>query len=141
MRTDAASCAHTPPAGVRWRRPNYPAQLFPELRAQPRDLPVTSLVENKMNSTREMLFENATDFFSLEGSVWMRLSPTAAVEICMTAATHGRIVARIEGGIWHSPGFEARLDCTWDGAYPPISENELTNQGKMPPSFREFEVR
>lgn len=40
----------------------------------------------------------------------------------MTAAQHGKIVARIEGGIWHSPGFEARIDCIWDGAEPPISE-------------------
>ncbi|AEV61870.1 colicin immunity protein [Pseudomonas ogarae] len=76
-----------------------------------------------MNSPRDMVFESATDFFSLEGSVWMRLSPTAAVEVCMTAAAHGRVVARIEGGIWHSPGFEARLDCIWDGADLPISES------------------
>ncbi len=77
-----------------------------------------------MNSPRDILFENAADFFSHEGSVWMRLSPTAAVEVCMAAAAHGRIVARIEGGICHSPGFEARLDCIWDGADPPISESD-----------------
>ena len=30
------------------------------------------------------------------------------------------VVARIEGGIWHFPGFEARLDCIWDGVDPPV---------------------
>jgi hypothetical protein len=24
------------------------------------------------------------------------------------------IVSRVEAGIWHSPGFEMRLDCIWD---------------------------
>lgn len=77
-----------------------------------------------MNSPRDVLFENAIDFFSRDGSVWMRLSPTAAVEVCMAAAAQGKVVARIEGGIWHAPGFEARHDCIWDGADPPISESD-----------------
>lgn len=23
-------------------------------------------------------------------------------------------ILKIEGGIWHNPGFEARIDCIWD---------------------------
>ncbi|MYM90340.1 colicin immunity protein [Rugamonas sp. FT82W] len=75
-----------------------------------------------MNTPRDVLFESAADFYLLEGSVWMRLSPTAAVEVCLSAAKNGKVVARIEGGIWHAPGFEARHDCIWDGLDPPISE-------------------
>ncbi|WP_244321901.1 hypothetical protein [Burkholderia reimsis] len=30
------------------------------------------------------------------------------------------VIVRIEGGIWNFPGFEARLDCIWDGVDPPI---------------------
>lgn len=75
-----------------------------------------------MDKDRGRLFDNPADFFSLDGSVWMRLSPTAAVEVCMTAASKGIIVARVEGGVWHPPAFESRLDCIWDGADPPISE-------------------
>jgi Colicin-E5 Imm protein len=50
----------------------------------------------------------------------MKLTTEAAIAVCEQAANHGLLVARIEGGIWHSPGFEARVDCIWDGADPPI---------------------
>lgn len=52
----------------------------------------------------------------------MRLSIDAAIAVCERAAQHGLVIARVEGGIWHSPGFEARLDCICDGFDPPVSE-------------------
>lgn len=76
-----------------------------------------------MNSPYKVLFDSAADFYLNDGSVWMPLSPRAAVEVCLTAAASGRLIARIEGGIWHDPGFEARLDCIWDGADPPLPES------------------
>lgn len=51
----------------------------------------------------------------------MKFSREAAVSLCRMAAASGCVVARIEGGVWHDPGFEARLDSIWDGAEPPIS--------------------
>jgi hypothetical protein len=63
----------------------------------------------------------AEDFFALEGSVAMKLTPAAAIDVCRIAAQRGLVIARIEGGIWHSPGFESRLDCIWDGADPPLT--------------------
>jgi hypothetical protein len=71
---------------------------------------------------RDILFENENEFFSLNGSAWMRLSPTAAIKVCQASAENGKVVARIEGGIWHFPGFEARHDCIWDGLDPPLSK-------------------
>jgi len=50
----------------------------------------------------------------------MRLSAVAAIDVCRAAASRGFVIARVEGGVWHFPGFEARLDCIWDGADPPI---------------------
>lgn len=50
----------------------------------------------------------------------MKLSADAAIAVCERAVQHGLVGARIEGGIWHSPGFEARLDCIWDGVDPPV---------------------
>lgn len=50
----------------------------------------------------------------------MKLSTEAAISVCADAAQHGFVVCRVEGGIWHNPGFEARIDCIWDGAEPPI---------------------
>jgi hypothetical protein len=73
-----------------------------------------------MRGERNKLYDAAGDFFDLDGSVAMVLTPSAAVDVCLQAAGRGLIVARIEGGIWHHPGFEARIDCIWDGADPPI---------------------
>jgi len=36
------------------------------------------------------------------------------------ASARGSVVARVEGGLWHNPGFEARTDFIWDGADPPV---------------------
>jgi len=52
----------------------------------------------------------------------MKLSADAAIAVCERAGQHGLIIARIEGGIWHFPGFEARLDCIWDGVDPPVDD-------------------
>ncbi|MFV0456879.1 MAG: colicin immunity protein [Pseudomonas sp.] len=65
-------------------------------------------------------YEFSDDFFSLDGSVVMKLSADAAAEVCERASQHGLVIARIEGGIWHFPGFEARLDCIWDGVELPV---------------------
>lgn len=51
----------------------------------------------------------------------MKLDVHAAIQVCEQAAEHGLVISRIEGGIWHFPGFEARLDCIWDGLDPPVS--------------------
>lgn len=44
----------------------------------------------------------------------MKLTPEAAIAVCSRCIENGYIVSRIEGGIWHDPGFEMRLDCIWD---------------------------
>ncbi|WP_116135739.1 colicin immunity protein [Trinickia diaoshuihuensis] len=65
-------------------------------------------------------YDSPSDFFALGGSVVMKLSTDAAIGVCEQAAQRGLVIARIEGGIWHFPGFEARLDCIWDGVEPPL---------------------
>jgi hypothetical protein len=70
---------------------------------------------------RVKLYEAAEDFYELEGNIVMILTPSAAAEVCLMAAEQDLVVFRVEGGFWHAPGFEARLDCIWDGADPPIS--------------------
>jgi hypothetical protein len=65
-------------------------------------------------------YDSSDDFFSLGGSVVMKLSVDAAIAVCERATQRGLVIARIEGGIWHFPGFEARLDCIWDGVEPPV---------------------
>lgn len=71
---------------------------------------------------RSRLYKSPDDFFGLDGSVVMRLSPEAAIGVCERAASEGVVVSRIEGGIWLNPGFESRLDCIWDGADPPLTQ-------------------
>lgn len=69
---------------------------------------------------RSKRYTDPEEFFALHGSVVMKLSPEAAIAVCEQAAHRGLLVARIEGGIWHNPKFEARIDCIWDGADPPL---------------------
>jgi Colicin-E5 Imm protein len=73
-----------------------------------------------MKGDQTKLYEEERDFYELEGNIVMKLVPGAAIAVCQSAARHGLVIARIEGGIWHNPGFEARYDCIWDGADPPI---------------------
>ena len=74
-----------------------------------------------MEFERNRLYNTAECFFNANGSGVMKLSPEAAIEVCLSASTRGFVVARIEGGLWHAPGFEARADCIWDGADPPVN--------------------
>lgn len=75
----------------------------------------------KINPSRR--YDSPEDFFYLGGSVVMKLSADCAIAICEQAAGRGFVVSRIEGGIWHAPGFEARLDCIWDGVDPPTDRS------------------
>lgn len=75
-----------------------------------------------MNIDLQQRYDSSDDFFSLGGSVVMKVSANAAVAICERAAQRGLVIARVEGGIWHAPGFEARLDCIWDGVDPPVDQ-------------------
>jgi len=59
------------------------------------------------------------DFFNLDGSAKMKLTRDAAIATCEYASEIGFFVWRIEGGVWHNPGFEARVDSIWDGGFDP----------------------
>jgi hypothetical protein len=89
---------------------------------------------------RRGFYESAEDFFRLGGSVVMKLSPTAAIEVCNKAADRGFLVARIEGGIWSAPQFEARLDCIWDGADPPIDKDGARRNNEIAAQFIKDEM-
>jgi Colicin-E5 Imm protein len=69
-------------------------------------------------------YDSADDFFSLGGNILMKLSREAAIAVCSKAASQNLLITRIEGGIWHSPGFEARVDCIWDGLDPPVTPKQ-----------------
>jgi hypothetical protein len=90
-----------------------------------------------MRGDRNRLYTDENDFYELDGSVAMKLSPLAALNVCRSAANHGLVVARIEGGIWHYPGFEARYDCIWDGADPPLSTEAATVNNNAAAEFVE----
>jgi len=72
---------------------------------------------------RSRLYETSQDFFEMHGSALMTLTVDAAIRVCLQAAQHGLVVVRVEGGTWHAPGFEARVDCIWDGAEPPVDDS------------------
>jgi len=77
-----------------------------------------------MEFERNRLYDAARHFFEVAERSAMKLSADAAIAVCKEASNHGLVVSRIEGGVWHNPGFEARLDCIWDGVDPPLSAEE-----------------
>ncbi|WP_081085137.1 colicin immunity protein [Burkholderia territorii] len=76
-------------------------------------------------------YDSADDFFSLDGRVVMRLSTDAAISVCERALEHGMLVSRVEGGIWHSSVFEARLDCIWDAKIDPPVNRSVAEQSNL----------
>jgi hypothetical protein len=90
-----------------------------------------------MNIDKSKIYTDMNDFFLLGGSVAMRLSPDAAVAVCRNAAVNGLVVARVEGGIWHFPGFESRLDCIWDGIDPPADYDHAEKNNQQAAAFIE----
>lgn len=61
-----------------------------------------------------ILYDRPLDFFELGGSGTIQMSRECARQVCLLAQAHRQVVLCIEGGIWHNPGFEARLDAIWD---------------------------
>jgi len=94
-----------------------------------------------MNAARNALCDSAEEFFRLGGSVVMKLSPSAAIGVCSKAVERGLVIARIEGGIWRAPEFEARLDCIWDGADPPIEKEAARRNNQLAVEFIKAEMR
>lgn len=88
-----------------------------------------------MDIDKSLLYESPQAFFDLGGSVTMRLSPRAAMQVCADAARKGLVVARVEGGIWHAPGFESRLDCIWDGQDPPLDQAQASGNNQEAAQF------
>jgi len=84
---------------------------------------------------RSRRYTGPEGFFSLHGSVIMKLSAAAAIAVCEQAAQRGIVVARVEGGIWHNPQFEARIDCIWDGADAPIGRQAAHEKNLMALKF------
>ena len=47
----------------------------------------------------------------------MKLAKPAACEVIATCSKRGIGISIVEGGIWHEPGFEARLDAIWHSEF------------------------
>ncbi|MER2493920.1 colicin immunity protein [Catenovulum sediminis] len=77
---------------------------------------------------RNIRYSNYSDFFDLQGNNVMKLTTEAAKEVCRYSHDKSYIVSRIEGGIWHNPGFEMRLDCIWDRSKELDSSPELASK-------------
>jgi len=90
-----------------------------------------------MKWDRTLLYTKESDFYELEGSVAMKLDARAAADVCRSAAAHGLVVARVEGGIRDDSGFEARYDCIWDGADPPIDVEAAISNNNAAAEFIE----
>lgn len=93
-----------------------------------------------MSVDRSKVYFSADDYFKLGGSSIMKLTSDAAISVCREAKAHGILVVRIEGGIWHNPGFEARIDCIWDSRImPPVNFDAAQASNMLAMDFIECE--
>jgi Colicin-E5 Imm protein len=101
-----------------------------------------------MTIDRQKLYHAGKDFFDHDGNAVMKLSREAAIAVCLDAARQGLLTVRIEGGIWADGTFEARLDAIWDGADPPVAENDASENNRaaanfiqsQPPNYNAFVI-
>lgn len=94
-----------------------------------------------MSVNRQKLYHSATDYFDLDGSVVMRLSRGAAINVCRQAAARGLLIVMIEGGIRRPDNtLEARLDAIWKGADPPIDLDEAEQNNSRAADFISSQV-
>ena len=66
----------------------------------------------------------------MSGAGWMKLTLPAAKSVIQQCTDQLVAVSGIEGGIWHNPGFEARLDAIWKckmGGDPDDQELKFNN--------------
>lgn len=66
------------------------------------------------------VYDDYSDFFHLNGNAVMKLTPSAAIELCSFCTKNNLIVGYIEGGIWKNKLFQARIDCIWGSS---LSDN------------------
>ncbi len=66
------------------------------------------------------LYDNAEDFFVLDGNAVMIMTTEAAIAVCRQAAEREIVVMGIEGGGWRQ-AFVVNPMCIWDGLVPPVS--------------------
>jgi hypothetical protein len=79
---------------------------------------------------RQKLYDRVEDFFDLNGNAGMKLTREAAIRLCLATAAKELVVVKLEGGIWRSGQFEARLDAIWDGLDPPLDQ-ETTEENNL----------
>jgi hypothetical protein len=97
--------------------------------------PLYGVCEAPVKGERNKLYDSAAAFFDLEGSISMKLTPEAALQVCSAAGSRGQAIARVEGGIWHDPGFEARIDCIWDASGPPFPRASAESNNEAAAAF------
>lgn len=81
-----------------------------------------------MSFDRTACYKDPYLFFSLNGNAVMKLEVDAAIQLCDLALDFDCMIARVEGGIWHNPGFESRLDCIWDRSHILDEQPEKANK-------------
>jgi hypothetical protein len=88
-----------------------------------------------MTVNHAKLYETAREFFDCSGNAVMKLTPIAAIDVCREATARQLVVLGIEGGIYNDDGFEARLDCIWDGLGTRIDQAKIAENNQNAEKF------
>jgi len=73
------------------------------------------------------IYDNASEFFDLDGNCIMYLTKLAAIDVCESAAKKELCIYMIEGGYWKEPGFQSNLGAIWS-CEEQVIDIEDTNQ-------------
>ncbi len=81
---------------------------------------------------KSKLYSSASEFFSLNGNATMRLTPTAAIDVCRIATKKGILVLGVDGGVYKEPIFEAKINCSWSAKFKsPFTSEQLNNNNAL----------
>ena len=81
------------------------------------------------------IFEDHREFIHRNDRNSLILTSKAAEEACRQASIFGLSIAKVEGGLWHNPGFESRIDAIWETRNYPASLDEVRKLNALAADF------
>lgn len=69
----------------------------------------------------------------------MKLALQASLDVANRCTKEGIAISIVEGGIWHNPGFEARLDAIWHSKFDVMPEKVAANNEDAIQFIRDFD--
>lgn len=80
---------------------------------------------------RNIVYNSSKEFYELNGSTLMLLTPVAAIDVCAEAEQYGKYVGRIEAGHWVKGGFQTDMSATWDAKITLLETGDYRENNRL----------